>query len=126
MSYEIRNDKLLREAYEAGRWQGLNELSPLNLPGTNVNIPKSGIGVERQTGNQPGNQKDYPHTCPPVGWCGEWGVPGEGALDGLGNRFRWNGKKWIHVPWGKDESHLLGGGGIGGIGGGGGMGGGIG
>jgi|TARA_R110000824_G_scaffold58888_17_gene158825 hypothetical protein len=25
MSYEIRNDKLLREAYEAGRRQGLNE-----------------------------------------------------------------------------------------------------
>ena len=32
MSYEIRNDKLLREAYEAGRRQGLNETAGWWIP----------------------------------------------------------------------------------------------
>ena len=108
------------------RRQALNEQkgAATPRPGTiNVNRPKSGIGVERQTGNQ----KDYPNTCPPVGHCGEWGVPGEMGQDGIGQRYRWNGKKWIHIPWGKDEAHPHGpnrrpGGGIGGPYGGGGLG----
>ena len=94
MDYEIRNDKLLREAYQAGRQQALNELAPMGRNYTQPIGPGAAqAGVQQQNRSahggsgvvptflvaphDPKNIPDYllPYYIP--------GVPGE-------SRPRWN------------------------------------
>ena len=103
MSYEIGNDKLLREAYEAGRRAALNEQGklpdlsnppgtvpgPMELPDDLQGIPPGGFGDEGQSDSG----------WKPTPWPDEWNPdPDPGWLPGSGPQGTTKGKpvpKWL-------------------------------